>query len=188
MSSQDKKEGFESIKSSDDIKAWEREIATINKLEKTKIYLKPDEIENGNNKKILGAKKQSPKERADKDKGGVGQNTLTKSSFQTDGRTEQKLKQGRIRIDAKIDLHGKTKAEAYELLTGFIADSYEEGCKCVLVITGKGSKSGGVLKKIVPDWLSQTRFQQYVIKANPAKPKHGGNGALYILLRKKRKN
>lgn len=194
MSSQDKKEGFETIGSSDDLKAWEREIATIKKLKKDKIYLKQNEMENGNRKKIKTTKKESPEERGLRNKGAAKVNITAKSSFQTDAGTDRKLKQGRLKIDASIDLHGKTKFEAFRLLAEFIAAAYEDGCKCVLIITGKGSgpaenkKSPGVLKQIVPEWLGQPSFQQYVLKTTPAKPKHGGQGAIYVLLRKKRKN
>ena len=95
-----------------------------------------------------------------------------------------------MEIDARLDLHGMTQARAHSALSGFIAASYNAGCRCVLVITGKGSKDGerktGVLKENVPLWLCEMPNSPVVLKFMTAQPKDGGSGALYVYLRRKK--
>lgn len=105
-------------------------------------------------------------------------------------RLKQKLKRGRAEIDARMDLHGHTQAEAYDRLHRFLQISQSKGASVVLVITGKGGRPGsgerGVLKRQVPLWLSLPEFRDYVIGFDVASVAHGGEGALYVRLRKRR--
>ncbi len=117
-----------------------------------------------------------------------------------DRRTEDRLRKGKMPIEATLDLHGMIQDEAHEALTRFIEHAYGQGKRCVLVITGKGQRKNerqtgsadwlspkpGILKRRVPDWLTQTPLQPLVLKALPAKQKDGGEGALYVYLRRKR--
>ena len=113
---------------------------------------------------------------------------------QLDRRTEEKLRKGKIPIEGRLDLHGLTQSKAYKMLCDFIKASAQEKKRCVLVITGKGKSKAtsedwltpgqGVLKQKVPEWLLSSAFQQYVLKAVPAQPQHGGSGALYVYLKK----
>lgn len=116
-------------------------------------------------------------------------------STDTDHRTSQRLKRGQLPIDGRIDLHGNTQSEAYDALLNFIPSSYHQGKRCVLVITGKGSRKGtdalsstkiGVLKMKTPEWLQTPPLNSYVLKIETARQNHGGEGALYVLLRRKR--
>ena len=102
----------------------------------------------------------------------------------------RKLARGRLPIDGRIDLHGLTQSEAHNLLFGFLARAHERGLRHVLVITGKGSSRGseGVLKRIVPDWLSKPEFRFLISGYEDAARSHGGEGALYIRLRRERGN
>ncbi len=119
-----------------------------------------------------------------------------KSSFQVDRATAEKLRKGKIRIDARIDLHGMNKIQAHEALISFINQSHTRGHRCVLVITGKGkAKSSeqhwmhnepGILRKSVPSWLKSPPLNNIVLKVQQAAIKDGAEGALYVLLRKKR--
>jgi len=115
------------------------------------------------------------------------------SPRQTDRRTSQRLKRGQINIDARVDLHGLNQNQAYDALMRVIPDAYNQGKRCILVITGKGGNrldpldnAMGILKQKTPEWLSQQPLSQYVLKTEPAKPKDGGNGALYVLLKRQR--
>ena len=107
-----------------------------------------------------------------------------------DRRTTSKLRGGHIAIEAKLDLHGMTQIEAHETLNRFIAESRERGRRCVLVVTGIGTyrqgAGGGVLRRAVPRWLAEPSLREAVMSFAPAEPNHGGQGALYVLLRKKR--
>ena len=100
-----------------------------------------------------------------------------------DGGTQRRLFRGEVLIDARLDLHGMTAARAHKQLIQFIVSAADENCRCVLVITGKGS---GVLKGHVPNWLKQSPLSLHVLALAEARPKDGGSGAFYVLLRRKR--
>ena len=78
-----------------------------------------------------------------------------------------------------------TQAEAHRALAGFVAGSRAAGRRCLLVITGHGRMSGGVLKAAVPRWLDEPELRPHVLALAPAQPQAGGSGALYVLLRRK---
>lgn len=99
--------------------------------------------------------------------------------------------------EARIDLHGMTADRAHRALIGFILQSHSAGRRCVLVITGKGTgrplgpehgwrdtSRAGVLKSMTPDWLRQPPIGALVVGQFPAHRRHGGDGALYVYLRK----
>jgi DNA-nicking Smr family endonuclease len=108
-------------------------------------------------------------------------------------RLKQKLSRGSAEIDAKLDLHGHTQAEAKSRLLRFLETAQAREHSLVLVITGKGKRSddswsneGGVLKRQVPLWLSLPVFRLLVIGFEEAGARHGGAGALYIRVRRRR--
>jgi len=106
-------------------------------------------------------------------------------------RERQQLARGRVAIDARIDLHGMTQTEAHRALRRFLHRSQANGAKFVLVITGKGVPNiphgeRGVLRQQVPLWLELSDFRRYVLGFEVAHAGHGGEGALYVRLRKGR--
>jgi DNA-nicking Smr family endonuclease len=106
-------------------------------------------------------------------------------------REKQDVARGRIEIDARIDLHGMTQAEAHRSLLAFLRRSQQGGARFVLVITGKGAPNAlcgerGVLRKQVPLWLGLPEFHSCVLGFGGAHIGHGGEGALYVRLRKLR--
>jgi DNA-nicking Smr family endonuclease len=105
-----------------------------------------------------------------------------------DKRTLMRLRRGLIAPVTQIDLHHQTQEEAHRLLDGFLAASQANGQRCVLVITGKGygSAGAGVLKTMVPRWLNEQPNRARVLAFCHAVPAHGGEGALYVLLRRVR--
>jgi DNA-nicking Smr family endonuclease len=107
-----------------------------------------------------------------------------------DRRTKQRIARGSVEIDARLDLHGRTQAEAHGALLRFLHRAQGDGLKTVLVITGKGSgdftRERGVLKRQVPLWLGLPEFRIYVIGVEDAHVGHGGEGALYVRLRRGR--
>lgn len=104
-----------------------------------------------------------------------------------DKRNAQRLKRGRLRPEARVDLHGMTQSQAHAELNGFIAECRIADRRTVLVITGKGSvREGGVLRRMVPRWLNQPPLRGMVIAIEQATPRDGGTGAYYLLLRRRR--
>lgn len=105
-----------------------------------------------------------------------------------DRRTDQRLRRGLLAIDARIDLHGMNQATAHAAVVAFLLRCSYEGRRCVLVITGKGTpgEGGGVLRHALPRWLAETPTRPIVIAHAPAQPRHGGDGALYVLLKRRR--
>lgn len=102
--------------------------------------------------------------------------------------TLDKLSKGRLPIEGRVDLHGMTQEQAYSLLYSFLHRAHAGGVRYVLVITGKGSSSGGdgVLRRSVPAWLSTPAFRPLVSSHDHAARHHGGSGALYVRLRRVR--
>jgi DNA-nicking Smr family endonuclease len=119
-----------------------------------------------------------------------------------DGATAERLRRGRIAPDATLDLHGMTQDRAYATLMSFIRRHHEQGDRCLLVVTGKGSTKvsesssrgfampersrAGVLRTVVPHWLNESDVRAMVVGVQSAHQRHGGSGALYIYLRRKR--
>jgi DNA-nicking Smr family endonuclease len=101
-----------------------------------------------------------------------------------DRATAERLKRGRTPVEARLDLHGMTRAEAHRALARFVAGSRASGQRCLLVITGHGRVSGGVLKAAVPRWLGEPELRPHILAITPAQPRAGGGGALYVLLRR----
>jgi DNA-nicking Smr family endonuclease len=105
-----------------------------------------------------------------------------KSIDALDRRTAARLKRGTLAIEARIDLHGMTQAEAHDALSRFIVRAQKHGSRAVLVITGKS----GVLHSAVPRWLDQGDNRERILAIRRAHAQHGGEGALYLMLRRRR--
>lgn len=106
-----------------------------------------------------------------------------------DRRTQRALRRGKMEIDDRIDLHGLTQEAAHQRLTGFLIEAHRRRLSVVLVITGKGDGSWdgrGVLKRMVPGWLKVPPVSGLVVGFAEAHAYHGGAGALYVRLRRRR--
>jgi DNA-nicking Smr family endonuclease len=108
-------------------------------------------------------------------------------------RLKRELARGRAAIDAALDLHGLTQAEAHQALRGFLRHSQARGARVVIIVTGKGGAidelSGwpnerGVLKRLTPQWLREPDLRSVVLGFEEAGRAHGGSGALYVRLRR----
>lgn len=108
------------------------------------------------------------------------------------GRKEKaRLSRGRLDIAARLDLHGMTQTRAHRALLAFLQAARDEGATFVLVITGRGRSSAseaerGVLRRQVPLWLELPEFRTLVVGFEQAHLSHGGEGALYVRLRRTR--
>ena len=107
-----------------------------------------------------------------------------------DKRLAERLKRGQLPIEGMLDLHGLTQEEAHRQLDGFLALSANAGRRCVLVITGKGAwrEEAGILREMVPRWLNEAPNRSRVLAIANAQPRHGGSGALYVLLKRRRES
>lgn len=120
-----------------------------------------------------------------------------------DRRTSQRLARGQIEAEARLDLHGHGREEARTSLLRFVGHCRAKGLRCVLVITGKGEspfsrhtlhsaryheaiEHSGILRSALPVWLEEPVFRAEVASFQPAHPRHGGGGAFYLWLRKRK--
>jgi len=105
-----------------------------------------------------------------------------------DRRLADRLKRGRLPIDATLDLHGLTQSEAHAAVQGFVARAAERGRRTLLIVTGKGRRDGvGVLKSALPRWLNEAPVRDDILALAEARPEHGGSGAFYVLLRRRKR-
>jgi DNA-nicking Smr family endonuclease len=108
-------------------------------------------------------------------------------------RLKRELARGRAAIDAALDLHGLTQAEAHQALRGFLRHSQARGARLVIIVTGKGGpldeagqwpNERGVLRRLAPQWLREPDLRPVVLGFEEAGRAHGGSGALYVRLRR----
>jgi DNA-nicking Smr family endonuclease len=122
-----------------------------------------------------------------------------------DRKTRRQITTGRMEVDRSIDLHGMTQDQAYARLKATVEGSVRRGDKALLVVTGKGGKRfsqleatpaayrtrdefeqfGGVLRRMVPLWLNGPELKPFIQSYGPAAQEHGGEGALYVILRRR---
>lgn len=110
-----------------------------------------------------------------------------------DKATLKKFKREEFKAEAVLDLHGRTEDDAFDLVDDFIPRCYNQGKRCVIIITGKGLSvhadadifaEKGVLRKRVPQWLNMPRLRSMILVYKHPSEKLGGSGAIYILLRR----
>lgn len=120
---------------------------------------------------------------------------LKAAPVQMDCKTFGKMTRGKLKPEGRLDLHGMTLDRAHGALTRFILSSHGSGRRLVLVITGKGKNRDeggpipvrfGVLRHQVPQWLTAVPLSSVVMQVTPAHISHGGGGAYYVYLRRKR--
>jgi len=111
-----------------------------------------------------------------------------------DRQTSRQLDKGRLEVEARLDLHGMRQRDAHAQLRRFLKTAQARGLKHVLVITGKGADQAasksfyeeerGVLRQAVPHWLSDPEFATLVVSFSQAPRRLGGEGALYVRIRR----
>lgn len=120
---------------------------------------------------------------------------LAKAPVRMDHGTHKRMVRGKLKPEARLDLHGMTLSEAHPELIGFICRAYDAQMRLVLVITGKGKDrdSGGpipirrgILKHQVPGWLTAPPLGALVLDIREAHQRHGGGGAYYVYMKRRR--
>ena len=100
-------------------------------------------------------------------------------------RRQRRLARERDPIEARIDLHGYGRFQAQDALTAFLLGAQARGYRAVLVITGQGRRGGsGVIRASVHEWLQAPALRGVVSGFAPAARQHGGDGALYVTIRR----
>ncbi len=161
--------------SEEDRALWKRVTDSIDPLEKS---LKPDNTKRSVSPPSVAIrpKKEPPAPRAAQPPGAG-----------LDRRSAERFRRGKLPVDARLDLHGMTADRAHSRLDSFIAESRALGRRVLLVITGKGRAGGqGILRREVPIWLTEGENRNRVLAVHKAQPGDGGEGALYVLLRRNR--
>ena len=131
-----------------------------------------------NKKKIILKNKNFKNNIKDLDELKLGQRTaLSKKNIKD-------FSKGNVFIENKLDLHGFNLVEAKNLLENFINQSVKNNKRLILVITGKGKEGEGIIKNNIISWLNRKDLRNKILAVNYASKKHGGCGAIYILLRK----
>jgi DNA-nicking Smr family endonuclease len=97
----------------------------------------------------------------------------------------KRIVRGHEPLEARIDLHGMTHDRARAALESYVLRVWDEGCREVLVITGKGTQGDGVLRRFTPEWLAAPPLRAIVAGVSQAHRRHGGDGALYVALKRK---
>lgn len=124
-------------------------------------------------------------------------NRIAHAPVRMDHGTHRKMVRGKLKPQARIDLHGMTLAQAHPALVRFVIDSFDAGHRLVLVITGKGRggpddghdgpipNRRGVLRQQVPGWLHAPPLGAMVLDIREAHQRHGGGGAYYVYLKRR---
>ena len=105
----------------------------------------------------------------------------------------EKFSSGKMKIEARLDLHGMSEKQAFAAVTDFIQKSYVAGRRCVLIITGKGMKqdpwweSKGIIRQSFAQWINHIDIRPYLLGVATANQSDGGSGAFYCLLKRKRR-
>lgn len=107
-----------------------------------------------------------------------------------DGGWDRRLRRGLVAPDRSVDLHGHTLASAHAALEAAIAGAVAADARLLLVVTGRpprpGSPTRGLIRAAVPDWLAASGWSSRIAAVRNAHPRHGGAGALYLVLRRRR--
>jgi DNA-nicking Smr family endonuclease len=103
-----------------------------------------------------------------------------------DRKTERRLREGDVALDARLDLHGMTQSQAHAALAGFMKAQAAAGARNLLIITGKGRNNEGVLRTQLTHWLDALPEAALIRDTRQAAARHGGDGAFYVMLKRRR--
>lgn len=98
-------------------------------------------------------------------------------------RKDKKTRRGKVEVDIKIDLHDMTREQAFDALRRTLIRSYNHNKKTILVVTGKGLRGEGVLRRSFPAWINHADIRPLIAEFAPAHQRHGGSGAWYVFLK-----
>lgn len=184
---------------SEEQKLWEAVTTTAEPLKFEKAYSATSELALSRPKKqnaevdlsILKSRRPAPQPFQPPTK----QTNSPNLSVKMDVKTFRKMNRGKLKPEARIDLHGMTLDQAHPALNRFIFRAYDDGKRLVLVITGKGKERDeggpiparlGVIRQNVPNWLSHAALAPIILQVTQASSNYGGLGAYFVYLRRRR--
>ncbi len=168
--------------------AYTKDVKKLGSKEKESTPVVDDcDQEEGFQKAFQESLKKAPELSKKPDERSVKDHTPVISSF-SERALKKQARQKKLAIEATLDLHGLTQAEAFDTLKRFVCGCYEQQKRFVLVITGKGKitpdKPQGVLRARLREWIEHPEIKSYVLSLSQSLPQHGGSGAFYVQLRK----
>lgn len=170
----------------EEIKLWKKYVQNISTIENSVSALPSNKIETTDKSGLKNIKFNAKKKSS---------NHVTPGSIRIDKKIHTKLKNGVLRPERTLDLHGLTYDNAYAKVVKFVNTGYQDGKRLLLVITGKGKSHAkkenfsfesncGVLRKAFPNWLRSDKLKDLILNVSQAHAFHGGEGAYYVYLRK----
>lgn len=174
--------------SDDDTRLWERLKRTVEPLPRRRAAPKDGDVKEAVQHPSPRNKKAKPAAPSSRNKAAKAQPSLP-ALVRLEERTRRRLSRGLVPIDDRIDLHGMRQERAHSSLTSFLRRAQMRGNRVVLVVTGKGTAGEdgrGVLREMVPHWLSRPDLRDLVVGYEEAGRRHGGAGALYVRIRRRR--
>lgn len=187
------KRGKKGSLSPEDRELWGKVAKTLTPLDPDRVRVLEAELESNKKDKPRKAVKSAPTATAIKAPAPEKKTPDLLPLHQLETRYRRKIVKGVRAIDARIDLHGLTQFQAHDRLRGFLYQAQASSHKVVLVITGKGGGPGhaymderGILRRMVPQWLAMPDMRSVVLGYEEAHASHGGAGALYVRIRKRR--
>lgn len=98
-------------------------------------------------------------------------------------KADKNVRRGRVKVDAKIDLHDMTREQARPALVRAVMRAAKHNKSCLLVVTGKGARLEGVLRQSFQNWVNDADIRPHIASYAPAHIRHGGSGAWYVFLK-----
>ena len=163
---------------------WARVIASVEPLEGRVAALPPRSPAGAGAQKLQAPKQEKPGPRP-----ALGSGKVTVATNTLDGSWDRKLTRGTIQPDLAVDLHGHTLDTAYRTLDLGLERAIARRARVLLLVTGKPREPGsgrGRIRAAVGDWLAASRHSADIAAVRGAHPRHGGAGALYIVLKRTR--
>lgn len=169
----------------DDVRLWAIVAATVRPLPGRKVPEVPPRVPTTAPKSLSDRPKRvQPSESAPNIRGRAAR-SAPGSLEPIEPNRRRRLDLGREALAASLDLHGLSQEAARDRLIDFVRRRRADNARAVLVITGKGLRGDGVLRRQVPEWLAEAPLRDLVAGMSEAHPKKGGAGALYVVLRRK---
>jgi DNA-nicking Smr family endonuclease len=171
----------------DEIHLWAHVASTVHPAAGRKLPTTPAETPPvvDKSKSALGAIKAVAKPAAPKPAAARPAQPVSSATQPIEPGRKRRIVKGRENLEARIDLHGLDYVGAQAALEAFVRRAWNDGYRACLVITGKGSRGGGVLRRHTPEWLASPGLRDIVAGISEADRRHGGEGAIYVALKRK---
>jgi DNA-nicking Smr family endonuclease len=167
---------------------WARVIASVEPLE-GRVISAPPSPTSLDPSEVEGRISRTAEPRPSTTLGTSGKSGPSSPTNTLDGSWDRKLTRGTVQPDLTVDLHGHTLDTAYHTLDAGLERAKAQGARVLLLVTGKPREPGsgrGAIRAAVGDWLSSSRHAANIAAVRGAHPRHGGTGALYIILKRPR--